>query len=97
MNFTKEMVDKYAKDLLIGLTDEENKMVLEEFQMIDKNIDIINTIEGLDKVDAMTHTLDEFEYTLRYDEVSEINEPCDILKNAGMTDIDTIIVPKVVE
>ena len=26
--FTKEMVDDYADKLLIGLTDEENKMVL---------------------------------------------------------------------
>ena len=40
--FTKEMVDDYADKLLIGLTDEENKMVLDEFAGIDKNIDLIN-------------------------------------------------------
>ena len=28
--FTKEMVNDYAEKLLIGLTEEENKMVLEE-------------------------------------------------------------------
>jgi len=32
--FTKEMVDDYADKLLIGLTEEENKMVLEEFDIV---------------------------------------------------------------
>ena len=40
--FTKEMVDSYASKLLIGLTEEENKRVLDEFEAIDKSIDIIN-------------------------------------------------------
>ena len=42
--FTSEMVDDYADKLLIGLTKEENKMVLDEFEIIDSNIDIINEI-----------------------------------------------------
>ena len=37
--FTKEMVDEYAEKLLIGLTPKENKMVLDEFEVIDKNCD----------------------------------------------------------
>ena len=45
MKFTKEMVDNYADKLLIGLTEEENKMVLDEFEIIDKNIDLINEIK----------------------------------------------------
>ena len=36
--FTKEMVDSYADKLLIGLTDEENKMVLDEFDVILQSI-----------------------------------------------------------
>ena len=36
--FTKEMVDDYANKLLIGLTDEENKNVLDEFEEIEKLI-----------------------------------------------------------
>ena len=46
-HFTKEMVDSYADKLLIGLTAEENKMVLDEFQEIDRNINIINEIPSL--------------------------------------------------
>ena len=41
MKFTKELIDDYAEKLLIGLSDEENKMVLDEFNEIDKTIDII--------------------------------------------------------
>ena len=46
--FTKEMVNDYADKLLIGLTDEEQDMVLEEFDIIDKNIDIINEIPNIE-------------------------------------------------
>ena len=38
IHFTKEMVDSYADKLLIGLTEEENKMVLDEFAEIDRNM-----------------------------------------------------------
>ena len=33
--FTKKMVADYAEKLLIGLTEEETKMVLDEFEIID--------------------------------------------------------------
>ena len=33
--FTKEMVNDYAEKLLIGLTEEEANMVLDEFAIID--------------------------------------------------------------
>ena len=58
--FTSEMVDDYADKLLIGLTKEENKMVLDEFEIIDSNIDIINEIPNIEKVEPMTHFLDNF-------------------------------------
>ena len=34
--FTSEMVNDYANKLLIGLTKEENKQVLDEFNIIDE-------------------------------------------------------------
>ena len=42
--FTKEIVDDYADKLLIGLTPEENKMVLYEFEVIYATIYMINEI-----------------------------------------------------
>ena len=43
-NFTKEMVDSLAEKLLIGLTSEENKTVLSEFETIKESMDLISNI-----------------------------------------------------
>ena len=95
--FTKEMVDDYAEKLLIGLTDEENKMVLDEFEAIDKSIDLINKITNIVQVEPMTHALDDFIYELRKD-VAEPSIPIEeALRNAGKTDGREIEVPKVVD
>lgn len=94
--FTSEMVDDYADKLLIGLTREENKSVLDEFEIIDKNIDIINEIEGIENVQPMTHTLDDFEYELREDVVEESLPIDDLLANCDDTAGDEVEVPRMV-
>ena len=94
--FTKEVVDDLANKLLIGLTEEENKMVLEEFEVIDKTINTINEIKDIEKVEPMTHTLDDFEYSLR-DDVPEESVPIeDLLSNCDVHSGREIEVPKVV-
>ena len=95
--FTKDMVNDYADKLLIGLTEEENKMVLDEFEIIDKNINLINEIEGIDKVQPMSHCLDNFIYELREDNVEESVDIDDLLSNCDDYINDEIRVPKVVE
>lgn len=94
--FTKEMVDDYAEKLLIGLTEEENKMVLDEFEIIDKNIDLINQIPNIGDVEPMTHTLDDFTYELREDEVEESIDIEDLLANCDDSSDGQVEVPKVV-
>ena len=95
--FTKEMVNDYANKLLIGLTNEENKMVLDEFEVIDHDIDIINTIDNIGEIVPMTHTLDDFNYELRNDICEESPAVEDLLKNAKKTLVIENEVPKVVE
>lgn len=95
--FTKEMVDDYAGKLLIGLTEEENKMVLEEFEAIDQNIDLINEIPNIAEVEPMTHALDDFNFNLREDIANKSIPIEDALRNAGATDGREIEVPKVVD
>lgn len=97
MKFTKEMVNDYADKLLIGLTEEENKMVLDEFEIIDKTIDAINEIEGIKDIEPMTHALDDFSFSLREDVASESIPIEDALRNAGKTEGREIEVPKVVD
>ena len=95
--FTSEMVDDYADKLLIGLTKEENKMVLDEFEIIDSNIDIINEIPNIEKVEPMTQCLDKFEYELRED-VKEESVPIEeLLQNCDLYTDREVEVPKVVD
>ena len=94
--FTKEVVDDLANKLLIGLTEEENKMVLEEFEVIDKTINTINEIDGIEKVEPMTHTLDDFKYELREDVVEESVPIEDLLSNCDVHSAREVEVPKVV-
>ena len=94
--FTSEMIEDYANKLLIGLTKEEIDMVLEEFNTIDETINTINQIEGLDKVEPMTHCLDDFIYELRED-IEEDSIPVEeILQNCDDKTDREVIVPKVV-
>lgn len=94
--FTKEMVDKYADKVLIGLTDEENRMVVDEMDLIDETINLINDIPNISEVEPMTHCLDDFVYELRNDEIEE-SIPTDIaLQNCDDVSGDEIRVPKVV-
>lgn len=97
MKFTSDMVNDYADKLLIGLTEEENKMVLEEFEIIDKNINIINEIEGIEEIEPMSHCLDDFVYELREDVVAESVDIDELLQNCDDYINDEVKVPKVVE
>lgn len=94
--FTKEMVADYADKLLIGLTDEENKRVLDEFEIIDYNIDLINKIPNISDVEPMTHCLDDFIYELDDDIIEVSSSINDILANSDQVIEREIAVPKVV-
>lgn len=95
--FTKEMVDDYANKLLIGLTEEENKLVLDEFEQIDKQIDLINEIPNIENVTPMTHALDDFVTFLREDIAKPSDDIDDILANAKDIEGREIQIPKVVD
>lgn len=95
--FTEEKVEKLANLLMIGLTPEEKKMVFEEFAVIDKNINKINEIPDIEKVEPMTHALDDFVFELRSD-VAEESVPIDeLLQNCEDKTEREVAVPKVVE
>ena len=95
--FTKEMVDKYANLLLIGLSSEENKMVLDEFEVIDRTCDMVNNIKGINEVTPMTHCLDDFYATLSEDEFIESPKVEDLLRNSDGAMDREIEIPRVVE
>lgn len=94
--FTKEMVNDYAEKLLIGLTDEENNMVLEEFMIIDETINKINDINSIEEIEPMTHCLDRYITELREDIEEETLDINDILSNCDSHTDREVILPKVV-
>lgn len=94
--FTKEMINDYADKLLIGLSDEENEMVLKEFDKIDEDLNLVSQIEGIENVLPMTHCLDDFEYVLRDDVIIPSPSISELLQNSDVVDDREIVVPKVV-
>jgi aspartyl/glutamyl-tRNA(Asn/Gln) amidotransferase C subunit len=95
-NFTSELVDDLAKKLLIGLSPEENQMVLDEFAIIDENLAKVANFEGLNEVEPMTHCLDDFTFELREDEIENSVPIEDLLRNSDQVLDREIEVPKVV-
>lgn len=96
MDFTKEKIRKLADLLMIGLTDEETDMVYDEFEIIDKNINKINEIDNIDKIEPMTHALDDFYAELREDIADVSIEKEELLMNSDDNDGDSVVIPKVV-
>ena len=94
--FTEEMVDKFADDLLIGLSREENKMVLDEFEEINKHINLVSVIPNIESVEPMTHPFDTPDFELREDVCMESISISDALSNCDMYEGDEVEVPKVV-
>ena len=90
------MVNDYADKLMIGLTKEENKNTLDEFEIIDQNIDLINKIPNIEKVEPMTHCLDDFEFELREDKVEDSIAIDDLIANCDDATDREVSVPKVV-
>ena len=94
--FTKELVNDLADKLLIGLTPEENKMVLDEFEIIDRDIAKINEIDGLKDAEPMSWCLDREISLLREDIAEESIDTDTALRNSDGAIGGMVEVPKVV-
>ncbi len=94
--FTSKMVNEYADKLLIGLTKEETKMVLDEFEIIDETINKINNIKDIEKIEPMTHCLDRYITELRNDEIEESIPVEELLQNCDLHTEKEVELPKVV-
>ena len=96
-NFTKEKIDKYAGDLLIGLTNEERDMIQEEFDTIEKNMDLINKIPNIKDIEPLSYPFETYLDDLRSDdEVGELIDIDELLSNCDVVEGREVEVPKVV-
>ena len=97
IHFTKEMVDSYADKLLIGLTEEERTNIQEEFDEIEKNMDLINKIPNIKDTEPLSYTYEMVLDDLRSDdEVGEEIPIEELLKNCDQYEGREVEVPKVV-
>ena len=96
-NFTKEKIDKYASDLLIGLTENERDMIQEEFDSIEKNMELINKIPNIKDIEPQSFPFEMYAEDLREDtsegEKIDVEE---LLSNCDQVEGREVEVPKVV-
>ncbi len=97
MFMTEQKIDELAENLLIGLSREENKMVLNEFNEIESNMNSILKIPNIFLIEPLTHPFPLEEVSLREDDEVEELEQEDVLKNAEKKNLTSIIIPKVVK
>ena len=94
---TKDVLKKTANNLMFDMTDEEYEQLVEDFEVILKQIKIFESIEGIDDIEPMTFPYDVTNDYLREDEVTAPENRDNILRNANDVKDGQIRLPKVVK
>lgn len=94
---TKELLKKYASNLMFNMSDEEYDTLLDEFKIILNQMDLIDKIDGIEKVEPMTFPFLTYDKGLREDVSEETLNVEEVLLNATLKSNNQIQVPKVVE
>lgn len=79
--FTKDIINDYADKLLIGLTEEENELLLREFDVINDNMAKINNVKGLENIEPLHFPQDLRVKEIRDGRASRMIDIEDALKN----------------
>lgn len=93
----KETLVMLANKLMFTMEDSEYDTLLDEFDIILKQMDLIGKIEGIENVEPMVYPFKLNDVCLREDVVSEELEIDEILTNSGSTLYNQVKLPKVVE
>lgn len=94
---TKEDLQKYANKLMFKMNDEELETLEEEFKIILKQMEVIDTFECIDKVEPMRFPFVTGETRLREDVIKESLTVSEVLSNTPFQMQDQVKVPKVVK
>ena len=93
----KETLKMLANKLMFTMEDSEYDTLLEEFDAMIKQMDLIGKIEGIDELEPMSYPFPLEDVCLREDEVVDELEIDEILANSGSTLYNQVKLPKVVE
>lgn len=91
----KEIKD-LASRLMFKLSDEEAQLIVNEFELLDKQLSILNEIDT-EGVEEMIYPFNVETSFLREDEVSHVLDKELALSNAAKVKEGHIVVPKVVK
>ena len=93
----KETLVMLAKKLMFTMEDSEYDTLLEEFDMMIKQMDLIGKIDGIENVEPLIYPFPLDDVVLREDVVVDELEIDDILQNSGSNLYNQVKLPKVVE
>lgn len=94
---TKELLKDYANKLMFDMNDDEYETLIKEFDVILKQMDLIENINGIKDVEPMTFPFEIDDVTLRNDSITRTIPTSDAIKNSDSVKGNEIKVPKVVE
>lgn len=93
---TRENIQDYALKLMFKMKTQEFDTFEKEFETILKQMDLIEQIDGIEKVEPMTFPFRNTDVKLRKDIATSTLTTEDAVKNAHETIYDEVKVPKVV-
>ena len=93
----KETLVMLANKLMFTMEDSEYATLLDEFDIMIKQMDLIGKIDGIENVEPMTYPFPLDDVVLREDEVVDELPIEDILQNSGSNLYNQVKLPKVVE
>ena len=94
---TKETIDECASNMMFKISEEENEMILQEFDAILAQMDFLSKIPGIDEVTPLTFTNDTINTYLREDVPTTPVDPSVELKNVPSRLVNQVKLPKVVK
>lgn len=94
---TKEELKIYAEKLLFKMNEDEYDTLLKEFEVILKQMDLIDKIVGIEKLPIVSYPFIKEDIKAREDTVGSSLLIQDVLLNAKKVLNDQVKVPKVVE
>ncbi|MBQ2873098.1 MAG: hypothetical protein IJE89_03765 [Bacilli bacterium] len=93
----KDTLKMLANKLMFTMEESEYDTLLEEFDTMIKQMDLIGEIKGIENVEPMCYPFPLDDVCLREDEVVDELDIEDILQNSGSTLYNQVKLPKVVE
>ena len=96
VKYDKDLLKKCATNLLFDMSDAQYELLLKEFDILTKQMQVLGEIEGLESVTPMTFPFDVSTSFLREDEPEESITKEEILRNAKDVQDGQIKLPKVV-